>query len=326
MTELLIATGSSYVRLARVGEGWEIEEHLKGFAARCLSASREASTKILVGTQGEGLQRSLDGGQTWDSPELPERDVFSVAISPADGSMYVGTEPSRLFKSNDDGDTWNELTALQDIPSRPQWSFPPRPWTSHVRWIAPNPTDPDLLLVGIELGGLMVSQDAGVTWSDHKSGAQRDVHSLAWHPIDTRRAYETGGGGAAWSLDGGQTWEPVDSGRDRHYTWALAPDPLDPDRWYVSASPGPSHAHGGASRSAQARIYRWQGEGPWEALTEGLPDPLPDMPYALAAKEGEMYAGLSDGTIYTSGDQGDSWVPLKGIAGKISGIVAMLAL
>src|SRR6266566_1698969 len=105
----------------------------------------------------------------------------------------------------------------------------PRPWTSHVRWIACNPHDAALLIVGIELGGLMYSSDGGQTWSDHRPNAQRDVHALTWHPTAQGRAYEAGGGGTAWSKDGGQTWQRIDTGRDRHYTWGLAVDPDDPD-------------------------------------------------------------------------------------------------
>ena len=144
-----------------------------------------------------------------------------------------------LFRSDDGGDSWRALDALLDLPSRPTWSFPPRPWTSHVRWIAPSPHDADLLLVGIELGGLMRSTDGGETWQDHRPGAQPDVHSLAWHPRERGRAYEAGGGGSAWSDDGGETWHPADDGRDRNYTWSVAPDPTDPDVWFVSASTGP---------------------------------------------------------------------------------------
>ena len=72
---------------------------------------------------------------------LPQPDVFSVAVSAADRSGYAGCEPSMLFRSTDGGQTWQELESLQSIPSRPTWSFPPRPWTSHVRWIAPSPHD-----------------------------------------------------------------------------------------------------------------------------------------------------------------------------------------
>ena len=87
--------------------------------------------------------------------------MYSLAVSAADGAVYAGTEPSRLFRSDDGGESWRELEGLLELPSRPSWSFPPRPWTSHVRWIAPSPHDADLILVGIELGGLMRSSDGG---------------------------------------------------------------------------------------------------------------------------------------------------------------------
>src|SRR5438034_570563 len=127
-----------------------------------------------------------------------------------------------------------------------------------------------LLLVGIELGGLMLSRDGGQTWEDHRPGAQRDVHALAWHPSVPGRAYEAGGGGAAWSHDGGWSWEPADAGRDRHYTWGLAVHPEDPDTWFVSANPGPMQAHHQRG-NADAFIYRWRDVGPWQPLKGGLP-------------------------------------------------------
>jgi len=126
---------------------------------------------------------------------LPETEVFSVAVSAIDGAVYVGTEPSWLFRSRDGGASFEELQALQRIPSKPRWSFPPRPWTSHVRSIAPDSHDPHRLLVGIELGGLMYTEDDGATFTDHRGGAQPDVHALAWHPARPGRAYEAGGAG-----------------------------------------------------------------------------------------------------------------------------------
>jgi hypothetical protein len=82
---------------------------------------------------------------------------------------------------------------------------------------------------------------------DHRPGAQRDVHSLAWHPRVAGRAYEASGRGAAFSEDAGESWQPADEGRDRHYTWSVAVDPDDPELWYVSASTGPYAAHGRAA-------------------------------------------------------------------------------
>jgi hypothetical protein len=161
------------------------------------------------------------------------------------------------------------------------------------------------LSVGIELGGLMRSTDAGETWEDHRPGAQRDVHSLTWHPRVEGRAYEAGGGGSARSDDGGATWQPADDGRDRNYTWSVAVDPDDPDWWYVSASTGPFAAHGG--RDPRALIYRRRGDEPWQPLAGGLPEPLPAMPYTLVAVEHRLFAGLADGQVWESPDRGDSW-------------------
>jgi photosystem II stability/assembly factor-like uncharacterized protein len=305
VTRLFAATGDSIVCLDEEGSSWSAIVSLAGSGAHCVACRGDL---LLAGTRGRGLRLSEDGGETWTDVGLPERDVFSVAISAADGALYAGCEPSRLFRSQDRGRTWHALDVLLELPSKPGWSFPPRPWTSHVRWIAPSPHDGRLLLVGIELGGLMRSEDGGASWADHRPGAQLDVHSIAWHPTARGRAYQAGGGGAAWSSDGGDTWQPADAGRDRNYTWAVAPDPDDADRWYLSASTGPFAAHGG--RDPQARIYRWSGSGPWQALGGGLPEPLDAMPYALLAADGRLFAGLADGRIYASPDRGDSWEAL----------------
>src|SRR3954453_10707334 len=220
-------------------DGWAAEGSLWASGAQCLAVDPADPDVVYAGLRTAGVRRSVDGGRSWGDWEVPEPGVFSLAVSAADGALYAGTEPSRLFRSDDRGESWSELEALLNLLSRPSWSFPPRPWTSHVRWIAPSPHDGDLLLVGIELGGLMRSTDGGHSWEDHRRGAQRDVHSLAWHPRVPGRAYEAGGGGAAFSTDAGETWQHADEGRDRNYTWSVTVDPGDADCWYVSASTGP---------------------------------------------------------------------------------------
>jgi len=147
------------VRLQRDGRSWTSEPVLEGVQGQCVAAD---GARVLVGTRDRGAFLSADEGATWEPVELPEPGVFSVAISAADGALYAGTEPSRLFVARDGG-RWVELEALQDIPSRDRWSFPPRPWTHHVRWIAPDPHRAERLLVGIELGGLMYSGDGGAS-------------------------------------------------------------------------------------------------------------------------------------------------------------------
>src|SRR3954454_22618795 len=86
----------------------EAQPVLEGVQVRCVAADGD---RVIVGTQGAGALLSSDGGRRWDRVELPERDVFSVAISPADGTLYAGTEPSRLFALRDCPE-WTELEAL----------------------------------------------------------------------------------------------------------------------------------------------------------------------------------------------------------------------
>jgi hypothetical protein len=305
MARLYAATGDAIARIDDASGGWTVELVLRGSGAQCLAVDPANADTVYAGLRERGVRRTTDAGRSWIDCALPEPGVFSLAVSAADGAVYAGTEPSRLLRSDDGGLTWRALDGLLELPSRPTWSFPPRPWTSHVRWIAPSPHDAELILVGIELGGLMRSTDGGKSWQDHRPGAQRDVHSLAWHPQVPDRAYEAGGGGAAWSEDAGESWHAADEGRDRHYTWSVAVDPDDPERWYVSASTGPYAAHGG--QNPQARIYARRAGEPWRALAGGLPEPLPAMPYALVVSDGRLFAGLADGQIWESSDRGDTW-------------------
>ena len=322
MARLYAATGDGIARLDEAGGVWRVELFLAASGAQCLAVDPTDAETVYAGLRQGGVRRTSDGGRKWIDCGLPERAVFSLAVSGADGAVYAGTEPSRLFRSDDGGDNWRALDGLLELPSRPTWRFPPRPWTSHVRWIAPSPHASDVILVGIELGGLMRSTDGGETWQDHRPGAQSDVHSLAWHPRVAGRAYEAGGGGAASSTDWGESWQSADEGRDRHYTWSVAVDPEDPERWYVSASTGPYAAHGGGD--PQARIYRRVAGEPWQPLTDGLPEPLPAMPYALIpADEQRLFVGFAKGQIWESGDSGDSWQPCNPDGEALTGLNAL---
>src|SRR5829696_3128095 len=286
MSRLYAATGEAIARLDETADGWDVRVSLDGSGAQCLAVDPADGDVVYAGLRAGGVRKTVDGGESWRDAGLPHPEVFSLAVSPADGAVYAGTEPSMLFRSDDGGETWRELSAMRELPSQPTWSFPPRPWTSHVRWIAPSPHEAGRILVGIELGGLMVSIDGGETWHDHRPGAQPDVHSLAWHPTAEGRAYEAGGGGAAWTFDSGLSWEPADDGRD-----------------------------------AQARIFRRLGREPWQPVT----DELRAMPYALRFLDGRLLAGLSDGRILASGDRGDSWSELALRGERISRIGALVA-
>ena len=165
-----------------------------------------------------------------------------------------------------------------------------------------------MIVVGLEAGAVVRSEDGGQSWSGHCRGAMRDCHSLTYHISDERWVYEGGGtGGAAWSRDGGKHWTQPRRGLDRQYGWAVAADPHNPEVWYVSVSVCPWQAH--SAGSAEACIFRWSGDA-WLKLGGGLPQPLNDMPYSLLADPaapGHVYAGLGNGDVWHTVECGDTW-------------------
>jgi photosystem II stability/assembly factor-like uncharacterized protein len=318
-SRIFAVTGDDMVRFTLTGERLDKPEWLlSGAGARCVAVDPRDPDRVYVGTLDGGLYGSEDAGGSWqrDGEGLEDPRVLSVAVSPSHQEsgisvVYAGTEPSNLYRSEDGGGSWQRLPALRDLPSEPQWSFPPRPWTHHVRTIALHPADADWLAVGIELGGVMRSRDGGATWIDHNPQAHSDAHQLLTHPLAPERLYEAAGQGIARSEDRGDTWRRLEAGLDRHYAWAQAIDPADPDLWYVSVSRSAFAAH--SDGDGQAHLWRSRGDG-WTAVdTWGDEPALRRMPSALSALPGEpgrLLVGLRGGTLLVTDDAGESWSQL----------------
>ena len=290
-------------------EGWTTAERLEGYDPRCVVANG-GTDRVLVGTFEDGLFRSTDGGETFERLEtdLEHEAVMSLAVSPHDSDVvYAGTEPSRVYRSTDGGDSWTHLEGITDLPSEPEWFFPPRPETHHVRWLEVDPFDPERLYVGIELGALVLSEDGGDTWRERPPGSRRDNHSLATHPDREGRVYSAAGDGYAWSDDGGDSWEQVHDGLEHTYCWSVVPDPGDPDRVLVSSANGARSAH--TARTADSYVYRREGDEPWQRLDgRGLPtgEGVVRAVFATTGEPGAVYAVTNRG-LFRSSDFGDSW-------------------
>lgn len=323
---------------------WTRQEYTVDLPLTCLAAraadGRSDPDALLAGTQGEGVWHSADGGQHWEPFALPGVIVKSITVTPE--RILVGTKNPPLIYACENAGThagqhWNELTGFRAIPSRPYWFSPAeKPYTAYVMGVDHAAGNPNHLVAGMEAGAVVSSQNGGATWSDHQPGTMRDCHAIGFHPRDPHFAYAIGGSsqGAALSRDGGQSWIDCRAGLSRHYAWAFAADPQEPERWFVAVAPGPRQAHGDDG-NAQAYIFRrarnnsnhnigTQDTGAqnadtqntdtnnygWEQLGGGLPQPLPSMPYSLVippAQPGTLYAGLRNGQIYRSLDLGDHW-------------------
>lgn len=318
MTQIYLAFDGGLAVLQPRNGHWTPTLSLMGKDCHCLAVDPHRPRRVYCGAFDAGLWQSDDAGASWQpvAGELPHQEVMAVAVSPLEevngaGVVWAGTEPSALFRSEDGGRTWQEQPALQTLPSKPTWSFPPRPWTHHVRWIEPDATVADRIFVGIELGGVMRSLDGGQTWEDRKPGSQHDCHTLRTHPLAPGLIYEAAGGGFAESHDGGATWQGDDRGRSHHYLWGLAVDPADPATVVVSASPGPGAAHN--NQYAQATLYRRSNGSTWQPVQTGLPAPQGTRAYVLAtnpAEPGVFYAATRS-DLYRSPDAGVSWERLS---------------
>jgi hypothetical protein len=325
----LATTGAGIARAVDDGHGhWRVDHLLEEHHVRCLAVDPLQPGVVYAGTSGSGVMRSADSGHKWDPAGLTGHDVRAIAVSAAQpGLVYAGTRPALLHRSLDGGANWDELRGFRDIPHRRWWFSPAeKPFTAYVQSIAPSPTDPGVIVVGIEAGATVRSVNGGETWSRHLRGALRDCHSLAFHPTDGAWVYEAGGSGAgvAWSRDRGETWSQPRTGLDRHYGWACAPDAFDPTVWYASVSPGPLKAH--REGHAEAALFR-MAQGTWERLSGGLPHPIPSMPYSVISDvevRGLLYAGMADGTIWQSPDHGETWTKLPVDMGAVQRVIVRI--
>lgn len=287
---------------------------LAGQRPRCVAVDPARPSRVYCGTGAAGLWRSDDAGSTWSpvGPGIRHPHVSAVAVAREDtgrgfGVVYAGTEPSAVFRSSDGGDSWEELRGLLELPSAGSWSFPPRPETHHVRWIAPDPGSATRLFVAVEAGALVRTDDGGRTWRDREPGGPRDTHTLVVHRLDPERLYSAAGDGYFESEDGGRTWTQPMTGLRHRYVWGCAVAPDDPEVVVVSAAESAHAAH--SAGAASSWIYRRSGDEPWVPVEAGLPEPRGATVASLVAdpsEAGVLWAADNRG-VFRSRDFGLGW-------------------
>lgn len=315
------ATGFSLARAEKVDGAWVVSHALEGVKINCIIKDPKNSKNIFIGTQNKGVLVSRDAGKNWKQSGLADIPVKSLAIDPTDSeTIYAGCKPVSLYVSKDGGGTWEELPAIRET-TKFWWFSPADPpgMAPYVNSLAVSPTNPDVIIAGIEVGAVMRSDDGGLTWSKHLRGSDRDCHSLKFHLSNGNWVYQGGGGGVSYSKDGGKKWQKPKSGLGPKYGWMVAADPERPEIWYLTASDRPNilkgqtHPLAHIDGQAQGHIYRKVGDDPWVQLSGGLPEPLDYMAFDLAVdpdRPGHLYAGLANGQVWASQDYGDQWEKL----------------
>lgn len=134
----------------------------------------------LFATSDTGLYRTTDG-IIWERVTTPRKSVWDVLITAEE--MYIGTSPAEVYRSIDGGGTWDECESLQNVPRRDLWRSAPKP-LARTRSIQRGAGESDTIFAGIEAGGLFVSDDKGVTWTELDVRGHTDIHQIV--PIAPR--------------------------------------------------------------------------------------------------------------------------------------------
>lgn len=313
MNRLYVAMTDQLAIHEHAGNTWSVDRsNPAGERLECIAVSPVDPDRVYCGTFEQGLKRSTDGGKTFErvgDETIEPEAITSLAVDPSDpATILAGTEPSAIYRSTDGGDSWSEIGGLTSVPSADGWSFPPRPHTHHVRWLAIAPDDPDRWYVGIEAGAFLLTPDGGETWIDRPTGSRRDNHWIHTHPEAPSRVYAAAGDGYAESRDRGETWEHPQKGLDHRYVWGLTVDPGDPDVRLVSAASGAHRAH--RAQNAESYVYRRAADDPWERV-DGLPtgEGVVRPVFAAGGTPGSI-AAVSNRGIHLTNDAGKSWSPL----------------
>ena len=195
--------------------GWEIY-HLKGSPAdpNRIYASQTS------GWFGQILQRSSDGGKTWETPGGEKM--------PTPGDMPP--PPSNKFVYDTSAATGKPLTTHMFYDGTQQ------PWEFKRVWhLEPSLTDPDTVYAGVEDAALFRSTDGAKSWQElsglrgHGTGPKWQpgaggmcLHTIILDPKDPGRIYiAISAAGAFRTDDGGTTWKPINQGLRSQYI----PDP-----------------------------------------------------------------------------------------------------
>jgi len=159
---------------------------------------------IRSGGPGSGLYKSEDGGDHWRTinrglPALLGKTAITVsAADPQRLYAMIEATAGGVFRSDDGGEHWKRVNAEPGIRDR-GWYY------THI-YADPKQAD----RVYVLSSSMVTSSDGGKTFEPIRT-PHGDNHDLWINPDDPRRMVEGNDGGAAVSLDGGQSWSRQDN-------------------------------------------------------------------------------------------------------------------
>ncbi len=321
--------------------GWEIY-HIKGSPVD----PNRIYTSQTSGWFGQVIQRSDDGGQTWepvgnrfeydgvpgthqwyDGTQHPWEfaRVWHLEPSLADPDIvYAGVEDAALFRSTDGGQTWHELSGLRRDSSGHLWQ--PGAGGMCLHTILLDPERPSRIFVAISAAGAFRSDDSGETWQpinrglrseyipDPKAEVGHCVHRIALHPSRPQVLFMQKHWDVMRSDDAGESWYEVSGNLPSDFGFPIAVHAHEPETVYVVPIKSDQEHF---PPEGKLRVYRSRTGGhEWEPLTKGLPqrdcyvNVLREAMAVDALDPCGIYFGTTGGQVYVSADSGDTWQPI----------------
>lgn len=271
--------------------------------------------------------------QTWTATSLPSTEYMRVASSADGATLLAGPWNGPIYASTNSGATWMALT-----PPVPPGSFWEKVGVSSWHGLACS-ADGSVILGAAANGGLCVSTNLGVTWSetilpDLFQGAACSADgtrlvAVADHGIPSGQSTS----GIYLSDDGGNTWTQANAPALMWFSVACSADrttmvagPALGQPVYVSTNAGatwnatgvPGGVYGSVACSADGTRMIAGSSSPGGVFTSkdsGVTWTSPGLTnwsfwgVACSADGQKLAAAAKGGTIFLSSDSGVSWTP-----------------
>jgi len=330
---------------------WQVEgPHFGGWEIYHLKASPVDPDRLYAsqssGWFGQVLQRSNDGGQTWeavsnefqyegdpgmhltfDGSSVPWafKRIWHLEPSLNDtDTIYAGAEDAALFVSNDGGKSWRERAGLRDC-SGDKWQ--PGAGGMGLHTILLDPQNPRRMYVAISAAGAFRTDDGGDTWRPINRGLKSAyelpdpnaevghcVHCMTLHPSRPDVVFMQKHWDVMRTDNAGDEWHEVSGDLPTDFGFPIAVHAHEPETIYVVPIKSDSEHY---PPEGKLRVFRSRSGGhQWEPLTNGLPQSdcyvniLRDGMTVDALDPCGIYFGTTGGQLYASSDAGDNWTPV----------------
>ncbi|WP_020574435.1 WD40/YVTN/BNR-like repeat-containing protein [Actinopolymorpha alba] len=243
-------------------------------------------------------------------------------------TVYAGSEEAAVFVSHDAGERWTEVSGLTAHPTRPEWG--PGAGGMGLHTILIHPNNPARMWAAASSVGVFRTDDGGETWQTRNAGLNRQpvqgkapeigycAHKIVLDPDDPDILYMQDHGGVNKSVDGGDSWFPIEKGLGAEGDERFGFPMVISRNGDLYIFPLKDSAHR-VARNGRMLVYRSDDRGEsWAPVagdfsaTESYVNVLRDGMAIDALDPHGLYFGTSSGELFYSLDRGDSWQAIPG--------------